>query len=80
MANYRRIDTTLISAKRLASSLNGNPRWEFRTTDGVFRTAVDTSSAYKGMPDAGEISLVVDGRKAVIDYGWARSPLTMTVL
>lgn len=77
MSKTHTIETTLIKSSRLASSSFGNPRWEFHTEAGTFRTMVNAACAYKGEPRNGEpITLVIVGsRKSVINYGWPQYPL-----
>ena len=77
MSKTSTIETVLIESRRLTLSSFGNPRWEFITEAGTFRTMVNASCAYKGEPKNGKpITLVVNGRHSVIDYGWPQYPLS----
>ena len=72
---YKIVETELIKAKRLPSSGYGNPRWQFETTDGTFRTLTNALCAYKGEPRRGSITLKLNARGSVIDYGWPSYPM-----
>lgn len=71
----RTVETVLIRAKRLPSSYFGNPRWQFVTEGGTFRTKTDAMCAHKGEPKRGPLTLRLDGRGSVIDYGWPAYPM-----
>jgi len=75
MAKTTTIEVTIFNVKRAASSRNGNPRFEFNTSHGKFKTAPDTSAAYEvenyfivGTVLDTESTLIIDGRRNIIDW------------
>ena len=69
------ITGNLESARRLPLSVNGNPRWEFVIDGKKYRTRVDANCAYKGEPRS-PITIKLDGRGSVINYGWPTYPMS----
>ena len=71
-----RVETTVTSVKRIRSSRDGNPRFQFTTSAGLFKTAPDTSAAYDVENHFNNINvetgvaavLVLDGRNNVTDW------------
>ena len=74
-ATYTVVEAELYSVRRLPSSVNGNPRWEFSTSEGKFRTVTDAMCAYKGEPRKGILTMILNSRRGVVDYGWSDYPM-----
>lgn len=72
----QQLSTIVTSVKRIRSSRDGNPRFEFTTSTGIYLTAPDTSAAYDvenyfGNIDSGTgvpALLKVDSRGNIFDW------------